>query len=353
MNDNIEEYLERGEINYLGRPDLAYTQTGNGRINIGWFVNDDPRIDGSTITWNNQDNEPQSAPFPVDRSALVDGYMSVMLSLDEGTYVFRIVHTGEKGYPSIATEVSGSVSGPNYISTLSPRRINAVTSYNDRVEIDWAVADANVMKVLLTYETASGPEKTIEIEPSEQKTILTDYKPQGKYSWITNIQEANAFEGVSIPSDSKTFPDVKAVEFDKSAWNIASFSDASGEGGGVEKIIDGNTTDGYWHSNYDNGAPLPHWAIIDMQSPRNITKIDTYRRNNGDTKTVQYFISDDPDPDSPFWVLIAEGDDWTDHVQTHDVSDVTTSKRYLKINLPDSNREVHTAVMEVNVFGFE
>jgi hypothetical protein len=208
MNDNIEEYLERGEINYLGRPDFAYTLNGNGRVNIGWFVNDDPRIEGCTITWNGRNNEPQSASFPINHNALVNGYVNVPIELEEATYVFKIVHTGEKGYPSIATEVSGRVYGANYFSTLSPRKITSIEAFSDRIEINWLPADATVTKVLFTYETIDG-QQTIEIAPEETKTVLTNHKTQGRYSWITYyLPEPNALDEFSVVSNNAEFPDI-------------------------------------------------------------------------------------------------------------------------------------------------
>jgi hypothetical protein len=206
MNDNIEEYLDQGEINYLGRPNWAFTQSGNGRVCIGWFVNDDPRIEGCTIAWNNLNNEPQTASFPINRSALTDGYMSVIIPLEEGTYVFKIVHTGDKGYPSIATEASGRVYGSDYLSTLSPRKISSVNAFSDRIEITWLPAEANVTKVLLTYETNSG-KRTIEVAPTETTTVLTDHKNLGQYSWETYyLPDPGALDEFSVVSNNAEFP---------------------------------------------------------------------------------------------------------------------------------------------------
>ena len=107
MNDNIEEYLNRGELNYLGRPDSAYVLGGNGRVNIIWKINDDPRITGATIIWNDLDNNKQQQEYPINRNALVNSYATVPLTIPEGTYVFKIVHTGSaENTPSIETETS-------------------------------------------------------------------------------------------------------------------------------------------------------------------------------------------------------------------------------------------------------
>jgi hypothetical protein len=279
MNDNIEEYLNRGEINYIGRPDLAYTQGGIERINIVWLVNDDPRIEGCTITWNDRENEPQSISFPIDRSALIDGYMSVTMPLEEGTYVFQIVHTGSKGYPSIITEISGTVYGDNYIAALQPRRINEINVLPDRVEIDWAPADAGVTKVLFTYETKTNEEKTIEVlDAEETKTILTDNKTGGQYSWITYyLPDENALEAFSVPSAIKNFTVVTYL-LDKTGWTAYAVPSLGDYGTGIWAIIDGSSST-YWMTELDPGLELEsNYMQVDMQNVKHVTKIQVETR---------------------------------------------------------------------------
>ncbi|GHT38266.1 hypothetical protein AGMMS49965_01100 [Bacteroidia bacterium] len=277
MNDNIEEYLNRGEIDYLGRPGSAYTQSGFNRVRIAWFVNEDPRITASVITWNDRKNEPQSTSVPINRDALVNGFMSVILPLEEGTYVFKIEHTGNKGFTSIATEVSGSVLGANYIAALQPRSIDAVTVYQDRVEIDWAIADANVTKVLLTYETASGAKKTVEVAPSDGKTVLTGNKLQGEYSWLTKVLDAGALDEFDVQSGSKIFP-LPNYPLSKTGWGTYAPHSSPQYGSGTGAIIDGNTTT-FWCSPTTGTAPAePYYIQVDMQNAKHVTNIQVDER---------------------------------------------------------------------------
>jgi hypothetical protein len=139
-------------------------------------------------------------------------------------------------------------------------------------------------------------------------------------------------------------------KYDKRGWTVE-VSDAHTEGGGKDKIIDGDYAyTGYWHSMYSPNAPLPHWAIIDMKEPVDIDRIVTQRRN-GDTKTLQYFIGDDPDPDGT-WTMIAEGayaSNTAAHILTLDLAE-PVSGRYLKLVLPDSFRTPFIGICEVDVY---
>ncbi|MCH5718248.1 discoidin domain-containing protein [Niabella hibiscisoli] len=117
----------------------------------------------------------------------------------------------------------------------------------------------------------------------------------------------------------------------------------------MNTLIDGNL-DSYWHSQYDPHAPLPHWAVIDMASEKNISYFEVYRRKgNGDAKTAQLFVGNSADP-AGTWTLAGEG-----VFTSGDKLTVTNSNqakgRYLKLVLPDSYRAPFTAIAEIYVFG--
>jgi hypothetical protein len=141
---------------------------------------------------------------------------------------------------------------------------------------------------------------------------------------------------------------------DKTGWSIE-VSDEHTEGGGKDRVIDGNySVSGYWHSMYRPDAPLPHWAVIDMINPVEVTRIITQRRNNGDTKTLQYFIGNSPDPDGE-WTKIAEGmyaSASANHTLSLNLAEPVTG-RYIKLVLPDSYRPPYTGICEIDVYGLE
>ena len=122
----------------------------------------------------------------------------------------------------------------------------------------------------------------------------------------------------------------------------------------MTSLIDGDL-ETYWHSQWEGGeAPLPHWVVIDMQSPKKMSKIEIYRRaGNTDAKSVRVFVNDDSDPAGKGWMQITEGTFGEgDAVQLSIPASVATTKgRYLKILLPDSNRDPFISIAEVYVYG--
>ncbi|MDR3245627.1 MAG: Ig-like domain-containing protein [Prevotellaceae bacterium] len=138
-------------------------------------------------------------------------------------------------------------------------------------------------------------------------------------------------------------------------WSVISCSDEQpDDGGGKGVLIDGNLTN-YWHSQWKApAAQLPHWAIIDMVSPYSVNKIETYRRSgNTNTKSVRYFVGNDPDPNAPSWVKIMEGTFASGNLLTLNAPENNIHARYLKIFLPDSNNGQNTSVAEIYVYGTE
>jgi hypothetical protein len=148
---------------------------------------------------------------------------------------------------------------------------------------------------------------------------------------------------------------IELYKCDKTGWSVEVSDQTESDGGGKDKMIDNNYDNGgYWHSQWSGGnAPLPHWAIIDMKEPVEVARIATLRRNNGDTRTLQYFVGNSPDAGSDTWVKVAEGtyaSTSANHTMTLDLAEPVTG-RYLKLVLPDSYRDVFTAICEVDVYG--
>jgi len=142
---------------------------------------------------------------------------------------------------------------------------------------------------------------------------------------------------------------------DKTEWQVLTVSDADAEGGGKDKMIDSNyATNQYWHSKWQGGnAPLPHWAVIDMKEQIEVARTITLRTSGGDTKTLQYFVSDDPDPNAGTWIKVMEGA-YASKTAAHSLQlDATesVSGQYLKLILPDSWKAPFTSICEIDVFG--
>ena len=183
MNDNIQEYLDRGEINYLGKVDSVMALSGKERVLLLWRVSTDPRIEQCWVHWNNNRD---SAVFPVSASAIDEnGFMSAELKIPEGTYIFTMYHTGSRGFRSVREVVTGRSYGANYQRFLMNRRIIRTDFTVEGLTIDWSVADNSEVGVQLEYTDINGEKQTIIVESTETTTFISDFLISQPISYTT------------------------------------------------------------------------------------------------------------------------------------------------------------------------
>jgi hypothetical protein len=123
----------------------------------------------------------------------------------------------------------------------------------------------------------------------------------------------------------------------------------------VENIFDGSYGPNFWHSDYTYNIPPPHWVIVDLGKPRELAVFDVYRRADRcclDVKTMQYYVGNSSDLDSPLWTEIAVGEFPVIasliflRVPVYQV----VSGRYLKLWMPDSNRFPYIGIAELDIY---
>lgn len=207
MNETIQEFLDKGEVNYLGKVDSAVVAGGKDRIQFSWKLNPDPRIEVCIITWN---DAADSLIYPIDRSKAVNGRITTVFNdMKEGTYVFNMYHAGKKGYNSMKQEVVGKVYGNEYQKSLTPRKMLKMAIVTENVELNWGNAE-NSKLVNLRYTNIDGKEIVREILPLEVKTVVTDFVLGGEFTYETiYLPEEEALDTFSVISEVQHFPTVK------------------------------------------------------------------------------------------------------------------------------------------------
>jgi hypothetical protein len=221
--------------------------------------------------------------------------------------------------------------------------------------ISWYSAAEDLAGVQVRYKTNNGKSVIAEMSADKDTTLCPNVLNGSAFEYRSLYKpEKNAIDTFIMEWEQYEVPFTAVVEFDRSEWEVIDYSDQQADdGGGVGTLFDGDFST-FWHSSYGEGpAPLPHWVIIDLKSVKNITQIVTHRAGNTDANTIQYWTSDDPNPDDASWEIIAEGVYASDEDAL--VLDLEkpgiTSKRYLKLVLPDSNRATYTSISEVFIYG--
>jgi hypothetical protein len=345
MNDLHESYMADGEIVYAAKTDSVNVYGGNKRALLDIRITSQ-RIETVRIYWNSYGDSTDVAI-----NSRVGSFPVILENMEETDYVFYLVSFDRFGNKSLPFEVSGTVYGDKYLSGLSDRVISTASIFDGILTVEWKEAPDNSLYSELLYKDSDGKEHLLQISVDETSRTVDDYASDLKYRTLYK----------PVPTAIDTFYtewkpvtdilDRPVVLFDKSSWSVISWSDQAWEAR-ASTLIDGND-DTFWHSDWETPADLPHWAIIDMGIPREITEISTSRRKGmPDTKSVWYYIGNDPDPNSASWTKIAEGTYASGDLLTVQTS-VSVAGRYLKIYLPDSNRSPYTSVAEVNVYGLK
>lgn len=125
MYDVHEKYLKMGEETYLGIASDLEANSGFNRIELKWKLNADPRINASIISWEGCET-PIEVPISADRD--VNDYISKIIDLSEGKYIFSIINKSETGKESLIQTISGEVYGGSYQAGLSAQGINSMAA---------------------------------------------------------------------------------------------------------------------------------------------------------------------------------------------------------------------------------
>jgi hypothetical protein len=351
--DVHKDYIKDGEIIYAPKVDSIEFVAGEGRMLFrAWLLNS-PNVKSINIYWNSYND---SLIIPVSPSAGLDSVEAILPNMPERAYTFDIHTVDNFGHPSLLTTGFGTSYGESFRNILSNRRVRTIDLTDIGGMINWFSAGDNLVATEIRYTDKNNRQKTVSVSANESSVLCPEIKSGSKFeyrsSFIPEDKSIDTFYVDWIEYET-AFPEI--FMYDRSEWSILDVSDeTASDGGGKNTLID-NDLGSYWHSQWDGGdAPLPHWAVIDMVSPKEIIKIETYRRSGStDSKTVRYFVGDSPDPDAATWTQIAEGEFTSGNLLTIDIpqSVNTLQGRYLKLYLPDSNRNPFTSIAEIYLYG--
>lgn len=351
--DIHKDFIEGGEIIYAPKPDSIAFIAGKERIQFTCWTYNAPNVKTVDVYWN---GGLDSLLIPVQMGTGRDSVTVILENMEEKSFTFDVRTTDNFGHKSLSVTNFGTAYGDFYQSTLSDRRVKELSLSDKGGTIDWYAKVDGLVRNEIRYVKKDGTEEIVFMPAEENSAFCPDVKPGSSFEYRSLfIPEEEAIDTFS--TEWKKYETAFPVEYmyDRSDWSVLAVSDeTASDGGGMNTLIDGNLGS-YWHSQWDGGdAPLPHWAVIDMQTPKEIGKLDIYRRpGNTDAKTIEVYVSDQPDADADGWGKIGSavfGD--KDNVVVTIPESVDTGKgRYLKILLPDSNRDPFISIAEVFVYG--
>ncbi|MDO5523065.1 MAG: DUF4998 domain-containing protein [Bacteroidia bacterium] len=371
MNSIHQEYLDMPEVNYIGMPTDIEAYPGYERVKITWKINEDPKIATTRIYWNNRQD---SVIHNITRNDTIE--TAIIDNLPGGSYNFELVQYSQDGKnKSLKGEVSSRTFGTDYINQLSPQPLTINTQFSGDIILTWSSVEGG-LGTSFTYTAKDGTSKTVEVEPDQTSTVLTDADPEGDYSYATRfLPEENAIDEVQTNPVTGTFQVPDSFIITKSDWDntyktlfnqlprntwtaTASTEERGGEGpvnGYVRTILDGDFGT-FWHSQWSVAPPpLPHTIVVDAQEAVTFSAIElARRRNNRDTGICVLSMSND----NTTWTTIGTLVYGTDVNQNSQVfaypQGVSKTARYFKIEITEvNNTGRHASISEFILFNLK
>jgi hypothetical protein len=281
MNDNIEAYMDRGEINYIGKVDSTFTLSGKERIVFKWKMNADPRIENCVIYWNNNRD---SVRFRISDLVMDEsGYFSAEIPIAEGTYIFSMYHTGSKGHRSVREELTGRSYGALFEQTLTNRILESAFFDGKDLTLRWmtsGTAVTTVTGIRVTYTDTGGKIQTYLFDLSDKEMFIPDFDISKPLCYSTQHLPELAVDKFFAPTIEKMIDPV--VEIPKKTWNEYILPTDF-------EINSWYTMSKMWDNIFDefcmtegNYTSLPLWFTWDMGVKAKLSRMKVWPRYDSD-----------------------------------------------------------------------
>lgn len=154
MEDKYRQFVENGEIIYIGRADSVQIRGGDHRLEISWLLLSDPKVDSYKLYWNNRQD---SIVSKVTKTAFVDTVRVLLDNMPEGLHHFEIFMYDNLGNSSVPVVVSGRSYGNQYSSYLVNRIFKEPKTLSGiGLQLNWAPAENELLFSEVQYENTEG-----------------------------------------------------------------------------------------------------------------------------------------------------------------------------------------------------
>ncbi|MDR1183020.1 MAG: discoidin domain-containing protein [Bacteroidales bacterium] len=359
MMDIHKKYLEDGETVYMPKPESVEFLAGRERIVLRTVLYNSPNVKSIDIYWDNGNN---SLIYPVTPSTGLDTVEIEIPDMEEKSYTFTVWTSDAHGNHSLPVTGFANSYGDLFQSSLVNQPVWKVALTEEGGEITWSSIVDHLAGVQIRYTDKNDEKQAVSVTnpASGSMALCPNVKTSSVFTYRSLfLPEENAVDTFYVDWIVHETPFPEMLLVNKAGLRVLEVSDeTASDGGGMHMIID-NDLNTYWHSQWSGGnAPFPHWILLDLGTPRNICKIEIYRRmytNYTDTKTVQFSVGDAPVWNSPSWKGIGNvvfSNIVGENMMTLNVSQsVDTDGRYMRIFLPDNNgRQTYVAISEIYIY---
>ncbi len=350
--DTYSEFIEDGEILYIGTPDTVLIEHGFNKLKFNVVINADPKISKGVLQSKDGSIDHE---FDVIRENSGQDITSFILDIEQGEYNFDVFLKDNNGNQSIKREVLATSYGSNYQASLLNRGISGMNASQDNVVIDWSAPNDGVVSTVITYTNSGGVEQTIDVPNDTNQTIIEDYVLNGEFEVASTYRPTTtSFELFSAIPSGYNFP--RGYLLDKSviAPLRLDFDASDGcYGSSYDRLLDGSTG-AFWHSCDTAEDSYPFVMSFDMSVPVNLTQFKLDQRSGccGDRSpaNMQFWGTNDitlgattvdidagdlaaweADASSKGWTKIDAFDGNSDYTFTEELQDGAEKYQYIRL----------------------
>ena len=194
MDHYYKDYII--ERKYVGKPDSVWVETGDNKVRIGIRTPKDAEAKQIIVKWDGD-----SAKFAINHN-IAQQYF-VIDNVSEGSHVFNINTSDDKGLYSVPMELSTTVYGELFKSTLNARELSHSIKFTDSVRLIWKnMASEIVEGTEVAYTSKSGEATKVltdfsntvdmikDVDLTKPITYRTAYKPsENSYEYFYTAEE--------------------------------------------------------------------------------------------------------------------------------------------------------------------
>lgn len=183
LDDNYLQFIDDGEIIYIGKADSILIRGGNHRVEVSWLLLSDPKVHSYKLYWNNHND---SISGEVVKTSQVDTVRVLLNEMSEGLHHFEILMFDEFGNRSVPMTASGRVYGDQYNNFLVNRTYNAVQIIDEEnLEIDWMPAEDQLLYSEITYSNSDGNTIKHVVDREAELDTLKKFPLDGTFSVLS------------------------------------------------------------------------------------------------------------------------------------------------------------------------
>lgn len=185
MNDLHDQYLQQGETIYSAKFDSIKIFSGRYRVRVDYWVTD-PKVAKCQISWNmgkeSKVVDITNTTGETPNSFFIEDLEETTISFDFNTC------TADLEYPSLKTNVSATVYGDKYVSTLLNTNVSSYSfsPIEQALTLYWTSNYEGAVAYILKYTDVNDEEREIRAEVNkEKKAVLPDFPEFGSFTYAT------------------------------------------------------------------------------------------------------------------------------------------------------------------------